>query len=56
MAWVQMADLYLGPMHIGGYDRGNRSYERLFAHAAVIDSADSVIRIAAPLKPRRGTR
>jgi hypothetical protein len=36
---VQIADLYLWPMCIGGYDRRNRPYVRLFADGRLIDSA-----------------
>jgi hypothetical protein len=34
---MQLADLYLWPMCIGGYDRGNRTYSRLLADGRLID-------------------
>jgi hypothetical protein len=34
---MQLADLYLWPMSIGGYDKSSRTYARLFADKKLID-------------------
>jgi hypothetical protein len=35
---IQLADLYLWPMAIGGYDQNNRTYQRLLEDGKLIDN------------------